>query len=239
MNVSDTLINACVESASQPPLVTPEFEILSQFHVLIAMPFSTGKSLVAKSIPNAKICLNYTLPSMVGTIDKNGNIINSALKESAKGVFIIDEAHRLSSSSVDALLSLLEQGYYKRDLGYKVNGSLNITGDIEKDGYVLEPSENGFKIKVRFACIWFGERIYKFHEKAFLSRFFPLIIKPSRTDLEDFMMGKSFLYYKPLKLKFKQFKRKTTINKSNFELITRKLLKFLEIIIFQMRIWVI
>tara|TARA_Y100000296_G_scaffold87211_1_gene130620 strand:- start:2136 stop:3140 length:1005 start_codon:yes stop_codon:yes gene_type:complete len=221
MTITNTLLNAVVESCNQPEIITPYFTMLSQFHLLIAMPFSTGKSSVIKGIPNANITLNYTLPSIVGTINKEGDFINSALKKSANGVFVMDEAHRLTPKSVDALLSFLEQGFYSRELGYKIKEKGKIEGDLKKEGFRLELEENGFKIWVRFSCLWMGERIYQYHKQAFLSRFFPLMIMPTRDNMETFVMGDSFLSYKPKKKRWKQFKKPIKFNKKMFEYISR------------------
>lgn len=220
MSIINTLLNAVVESAPQPEIITPHFNLLSQFHLLIAMPFSTGKSTITKALPNAKISLNYTLPSIVGTVTKEGDFVNSALKESVNGVFVMDEAHRLSPKSVDAMLSFLEQGYYSRNLGFKIKDAGKEFGE-EGTGFHVKIEENGFKIWVRFSCLWLGERIYDFHKKAFLSRFFPLSILPTRDNIKTFMYGDSFLDFKQRK-KFKVFKKSCRMNKKVHDYLTTK-----------------
>ncbi|MDD5059416.1 MAG: winged helix-turn-helix transcriptional regulator [Sideroxydans sp.] len=219
--IVNMLIRASVESASQPPIKTPFFTLRSQFHILIVMPFGTGKSSLAGHIPNSHTTLNYTLPAVVGTINKEGDYINSAVVNSANGVFIIDEGHRLTQGCINALLSLLEQGYYSRMLGYKIKNPKN-DGDLSKLGWEVRPNNtgNGFDLWADFSCIWFGERIYEQHKGAFLSRFFPLMIAPKRNDVNDYLMGEEFLSC-DVKGKYKKYKNNCIMDKPTFIYLTK------------------
>lgn len=194
-----TLIRACVESAGQPEIICHQsngksFSLLSQFHILVTLPFGMGKSSLAKSIPNATISLGHTLPAIAGTINKTGQLIESTLLNSANKVFILDEAHRLDPKSVDALLSLLEQGFYTRCLGHKVAGDVK-KGDFKKYGWSVEtlPTLNAFTMKVRFSCLSFGERLPSFQRGAFLSRFFPVRYSTTIEDAFNFARGTEIL----------------------------------------------
>jgi len=220
--IINILVKASVESASQPPIKTPYFTIRSQFHILIVMPFGTGKSSLASQIPNSHTTLNYTLPAVVGTINKEGDYINSSIVNSANRVFIIDEGHRLSNKCIDALLSLLEDGSYSRVLGYKIKNPKK-EGGLKSLGWDVKPNKtgNGFDLRVNFSCIWFGERIFEEHKKAFLSRFFPLIIAPKEKDIDNYLRGEEFLSCDKDE-KFNKYKDYCIMNKSVFDYLTEK-----------------
>ena len=105
-SIINRFIKASIESAPQPPICVELWnntEIISQFHTLIVIPFGMGKTSKAKQIPSGHILYNYSLPGMVGTINKDGELIESDLMNCKKGVLVIDEGHRMENSARDAL----------------------------------------------------------------------------------------------------------------------------------------
>lgn len=215
-SVITTFVQASVESAPQPAIIIHQndkksFEILSQFHTLIVIPFGMGKSSFADEIPNSYKTLDYSFASIIGTINQDGEIVDSALKNSAKKVLVIDEGHRIDSRAIDGILNLLASGKYNRTLGYKLKREIK-EGSIAK-GYLIESlkSLNGFDVYAMFSCVVFAEKVPKKFYGAFMSRFAPILIKTDLNDAFAFLRGNSKLFYN-IKEKFPVFKQKQEVS---------------------------
>jgi len=206
-------IGAGVESAPQLPFYIKHkngesHRIISQLHSLFVFPFASGKSVLAEKVPNSKLSLSHTEPAIVGTISKDGDIVKSDLINAANRVYCMDEAHRLNKKAMDAMLSLLESGYYNRSLGYAMKTPVK-QGDYKKAGWEVstEESLNSVALKVRFSCIGFCERVTKGMEGAFLSRFAIFNVVLTDDDIFNLMRGEGILKAGNVKSKYKIYKK--------------------------------
>jgi len=207
-----TFIRASVESAGQLPFLIKhrngtEHEIISQLHNLFVLPFGSGKSALASTIPNSHLSLNHTEPAIVGSISKEGTYVPSDLINAANGVYCMDEAHRLNKKAIDAMLSLLEDGHYNRSLGFALRAPVN-EGNFKKEGWSVnsKKSLNSIDLKVRFSCIGFCERLTSFMMGAFLSRFVIFNVVLDDEDIFKLMQGKSILDAGRITKKFSRMK---------------------------------
>jgi len=206
-------IGASVESSAQLPFKIihrngEEHTIISQLHNLFVFPFASGKSVLAEKIPNSKLSLSHTEPAIVGTITSDGSIVKSDLINAANRVYCMDEAHRLNKKGMDAMLSLLESGYYNRSLGYAMKSPVN-DGDYKKLGWSMETEEslNSISLRVRFSCIGFCERVTASMQGAFLSRFAIFNVVLTDKDIFNLMRGEGILKAGNVKSKYKLYKK--------------------------------
>ncbi len=211
-------IGASVESAPQLPFIIrhkngSEHQIISQLHNLFVFPFGSGKSALAKNIPNSLLSLSHTEPSIVGTISKEGNLVKSDLINSAKRVYTMDECHRLNKKGIDAMLSLLEDGFYNRSLGFSLRAPLN-EGNYKKEGWEITSNKslNSINLKVRFSCIGFCERITRLMQRAFLSRFAVFNVVMTDDDIFKLMKGEGILKAGNVRDKYRIFKNPVEFN---------------------------
>lgn len=212
-NLIHTFIRAMVESSNQLPFTVKhrngtEHTIISPIHLLFVFPFGTGKSSLASKIPNSTLSLNHTEPSIIGSISREGNLVKSDLINAANGVYVMDEAHRLSKKAIDAMLSLLEDGYYSRSLGFALKSMVN-EGSFEKNGWEITTGKslNKIGIRVRFACGAFCEKITSVMQGAFLSRFAIFTIKMEEDDLFKLMKGEGILKVGEIAKKYPKLKK--------------------------------
>lgn len=208
-SIIDILIKASIESAPQPKIYIELYDshIISQFHTMIIVPFGLGKTSKAMQIPNSHILYNYTFASMVGTINKDGDLIESDLMNACKKVLVIDEGHRLDDHAKDALLNLLSNGTYSRSLGYKIKQFTKQVGSVKK-GFMIRPCKSGssFDLYAQFSCVFFCEWLPKKFRQAFSSRFIPVILEANYDDVYDFARGISILGSKLNKFDFTIYK---------------------------------
>lgn len=218
--ILETFITAAIESAPQKSILIPNHEILAQLHCLLIIPFGMGKSTISRSIPNSYLSLSHSLPAILGTINKEGELVDSALLNSRNKVLLLDEMHRLSSSSVDAMLNLLESGYYMRSLGYKIKNEIKCPYTLEKDGYNIQVNEskNGFEIRTKFSCIGFAEWVPKHFEQALLSRFATIRMLTNKEMAFRISRGESLI--DEIKLKtFKVYKKSVNFKDTYYDFI--------------------
>jgi DNA-binding MarR family transcriptional regulator len=211
-------IGASVESAAQLPFIIKhkngsEHQIISQIHNLFVFPFGTGKSVLANKIPSSLLSLSHTEPSIVGSISKEGTLVKSDLVNAAKKVYVMDECHRLNKNGMDAMLSLLEDGYYDRSLGFALRAPLK-EGNYKKDGWEITSARslNNIGLRVKFSCIGFCERITKMMQGAFLSRFAVFNVVMTDEDIFNLMRGEGVLKAGHVKEKYPLMRKPVEFN---------------------------
>ncbi len=150
------------------------FDLHSQIHTHIIKPTGAGKSTIAEQIPNAKVIYGYTPASIMGTINKNGDMVQSALTEVANRVVIFDEFDKVKGVCYQAMLNFLARQQYSRTLGFKIQRPprQEELGDFKKSGweYNISPLMNGFGVKIRFSAITFSARLSKMMKQELMSR---------------------------------------------------------------------
>jgi len=153
------------------------FETRGQVNILIVAPFGAGKSSFLNAVMNAglgEVITDYTLAGIIGTIKKDGTLIEGTIVNTAGRTTMIDEFQKFRSKERQALLSLMEDQWYKRSLGYKLQVPVHQKGEF----YEIKAENNWFWIKV---VTQFIISAMQFHNnstvnKALLSRAFPLIL---------------------------------------------------------------
>lgn len=167
-----------------------------QQHVLLVGPFGLGKSSLWKSLrtqlKEGKDCeyiTDYSYPGIVGTISKAGEFIPGKISRAGGKIIFIDEFQKLSGSAKNALLSLLEDQYFQRALGFKVQTPVRKYSKYMR----YSASENEFTIETNFTCfassMWFFKNYshygYQQMAKGLLSRFVPIFMAHAYSDIYD------------------------------------------------------
>lgn len=190
VDVLGTMLNACLSSAKADKIILQErhktFATRAQLHLLILRPFASGKTTDDLGInPKYYFYVNkFSQPSIFGSIDDRGNVVNSLLLNCYGKTLVWDEMHNADDATREAMLPLLEQGKSAKALGRAAiagfkpilrpsNGSLlnyRVSG-----GNVLQ-------IDCRFSCLASGVYMQRrsLNDWALLSRFstFSLLFEP-------------------------------------------------------------
>ncbi len=193
-----TILSVAIESANKPEIILHEvgktFKMRSQLHVLVVMPFGTGKSTLAKQIPNSYYLTDYTTPGMLGTINQEGDYVKGALINAANKVLVVDEGQKYNAPSFEAMKSMLEDQTASRSLGYSLKKPISLN-HWNRDGYSVKSnkSENGFKFKCRFSSITFAEYLTPQMKDAWLSRQLFIFLRPTLDDVFELAKGMPLL----------------------------------------------
>ena len=199
MNLIEELFGLTIASAPTKALKIVQqdgttFKTRLSINTLIVSPFGTGKSSFLNAVERANygvLIHEYTLPAIVGTIKKSGEIIDGFVIRSAGKVLLIDEFQKFGKREKEALLSIMEDHQYTRTLGYQIAPPVHREGDF----YELHGEGNAFTIRVRNAFI-IGSMYFKkrtIEDKALLSRSFPIVLKPTLDDAFSILTrGSSF-----------------------------------------------
>jgi len=152
------------------------FETRGQVNILIVAPFGVGKSSFLNAVMKAglgEVITDYTLAGIIGTIKKDGTLIEGTIVDTAGRTTMLDEFQKFRHAEREALLSLMEDQWYKRSLGYKLVVPVHKKGEF----YEIKAEHNWFWIKVItqfiISAMEFSNRSTV--NKALLSRAFPLI----------------------------------------------------------------
>lgn len=210
MKILEEVLSACVSSAKSNPIRLVQhkgdFYLHSQLHVMMTMPSGSFKSTILKSIPKKAFIdiQDYTLPSLIGSIGKNGLVKGYIMKAAGK-CLPIDEFHSLGEKARKSVLSITEDQKSTRLFGYDSHMKEKHSSQYLR--YHIE--ENAIKIDyVRCSILLSG--IFAPHKRreagvddfAFSSRFLPVTLKPTFEELDDVMIGKR----KTLEIKYMPYK---------------------------------
>lgn len=203
MSVLDEILSACASSAQAPKLKLEQsrgiFETRAQIHTILVLPFGAGKTTGIVNLPKTRfsVLTEYTAPGMLGTVSKDGRPVLGEIVKNAGKCIGLDEFQKYTWKAREALLNLLEQQFYARNLGYSSNIPIKKKGKFFK--VELKQGDNTIRIESRFSCIATGmfkpnvsvvqrkgsqsESVSaQITEWAFMSRFVPISL---RLDLDD------------------------------------------------------
>lgn len=159
------------------------FETRGQVNVLIVAPFGAGKSSFLNAVMSAglgEVITDYTMAGIIGTIKKDGTLIEGTIIDTAGRTTMIDEFQKFRNAERQALLSLMEDQWFKRSLGYKIQVPITKKGEF----YEIRAEHNWFWIRVItqfiISAMQFSNRSTL--NKALLSRAFPLILDADPSD---------------------------------------------------------
>lgn len=167
-------------------------------NILLLAPFGVGKSSFLRAVEDVGLGVKvdeYTLPAIVGTIKKSGEVVEGYVVRSAGKVLLIDEFQKCGKREKEALLSLMEDHEYTRTLGYQVAPPVKRQNHF----YELIGEGNYFRLKVRNSFL-IGTMAFKkrtIEDKALLSRSFPLIIHPTVEDALNILIDGSVFRLHP------------------------------------------
>lgn len=205
----EEIATGVLSTASTKPILLKQsgdssFLQRSQINLLVVQPFGTGKSTLLNSLPEKHTVqlIAVTEPGLVGSIGRNGEVVPSIASICGGKTLIIDEYHNLKPSARIAMLSLLSDGKYSKQIGYGLQGTRKT---VNRKYYKLKVKENKWEIRTTFSCICAGLEKFtrKLNDQAWLSRFLPIVIEDVKlTDVRGMMLGKKTIH--PRKIEYNQ-----------------------------------
>jgi len=172
------------------------FVTRGNIHAMLVMPFGSGKTSSFLDIENAVYAYDITFPGLIGTISKDGEVVESSLMKAGGKVLIIDEFQLLDEATKNAMNSLLEYPHsYSRNLGYRIKSPVRKRGKY----YSIEAKGNELRVYAKFSCITGGMYVSKKSTiaKAWFSRFIPLRFTPSLGYYEKLSKGEKSIKINP------------------------------------------
>lgn len=174
-------------------------------HTMLILPFGSGKSSIFANLGEDKKLKNYivfahdlTFPGLIGSINREGEVIKSSVIEAGGKLLIIDEAQRLGQDVREALCALLEKPHtYTRHLGFKLKNDIKIK---RKYYYIFgKRDSNELKIYSKFSCIVSASymKIRTSIDQAFFSRFIPIRFTPTLEWYEKLTIGEKPIVINP------------------------------------------
>lgn len=198
-------LNAILEVSTS----SPKFGVIAEYegkkiheeranlNVMIALPLGGGKTTNLLKIANGFYLNDLTFPGVIGTINREGELIEGGVISSAGKVLILDEFNAVPKDVKEALNQILEQKWYGRNLAYKLKSNVRKKGKF----YEVVGKGNWFKIRARLSCI--ASTMYmKFREKSYInkalfSRFVPIRFIPNYEYYEKMSRGEVYLEINP------------------------------------------
>jgi DNA-binding transcriptional ArsR family regulator len=168
------------------------FKTRGQINVLLVSSFGSGKSALFRAIEEAELgvrCTDYTMPGIIGSIRPNGRIVKGFVIHARGSTLLIDEFQKFGKKEKDALLSLMEDHFYRRPLGYNVEPPIEESDEF----HILRARENYYEVYSRLSFI-IGSMYFRrktVDDYALLSRCFPVVLTMTENDAFDLYMGKS------------------------------------------------
>jgi hypothetical protein len=133
-----------------------------------------------------------TKPALIGTIRGNVPVAGYATKAAQKGILLVDEAEKLTMSTREALLSLLEDQYYSRTLGLLVSQNIEPkAGNFHSFSAKTTKMGTELRIEAKFSAIIATMQFNysSYFNKALVSRCYPLIVTTDLRDIKDLIFS--------------------------------------------------
>ncbi len=192
-SVITKVIEYSVVSAKMGQIYTEDgYRTRGQVNTLIVSSFGSGKSALFRKIEQEGLGLrltDYTMPGLIGTIRSSGRVVKGFVIHARGKVLLIDEFQKFGKREKDALLSMTEDHFYRRPLGFNVDPPFE-EGD---EFYRLVANENYYEVYSRLSyivgCMYFRRKTID--DYALLSRCFPVVLTMSEDDAFDLFLGKS------------------------------------------------
>ena len=186
-SVITKVIEYSLISARMGNLITEEgYKTRGQLNVLLVSSFGSGKSALFKSIEREGLGLrltDYSMPGLIGTIKASGRIVKGFVIHARGSTLLIDEFQKFGKREKDALLSIMEDHFYRRPLGYNVDPPIEEFDEF----YRLRGVENYYEIWSRLSfivgCMYFKRKTID--DYALLSRCYPIVLTMSEDDAFD------------------------------------------------------
>ncbi len=192
-SVITKIIEYSVVSARMGEIYTEKgYRTRGQINTLIVSSFGSGKSALFRDIEEEGLGVrltDYSMPGLIGTIKSSGRIVRGFVIHARGKVLLVDEFQKFGKREKDALLSIMEDHFYRRPLGFNVEFPVA----EEDEFYKLTAEENYYEVysKLSFivGCMYFRRKTID--DYALLSRCFPIVLTMSEEDAFDLFLGKS------------------------------------------------
>lgn len=222
------IINIALATIKIKEIKLPHTKIRPYMHLLMYGKVGSGKSSILnevlinlKKVQSARL----TQATLYGTVDKNsGEFIPPITWDSRNSVLGLDEFYVPKEGEarnvVHSLLSLMENPYYSKKIGYRCNEFK----EKDKELYCIV-KKNTIEVKTRFiifanTMMNMNKKMFNPDAEAFASRCLILPYYPTLDDLKLKARGEPSYIYKEITPKSDVIK----INKTNYD----KILKFIE-----------
>lgn len=171
----------------------------ANIHSLVVLPFGSGKTTYFLDVENSVHAYDISFPGLIGTINRDGEVIESVIMKAGGKVLIIDEFQKINGETRNALNSILEYPHkYSRTLGFKVKNDVSRKGAF----YYIKSRQgsNVFEVYSKFSCIATGMYVSKRStiDKACFSRFVPIRMTPSIEYYEKLSRGEKMIKINPV-----------------------------------------
>lgn len=196
--VSD-IITYSVMSAPIKSLISVDefgrtFETRAQLNVILISSFGSGKGTLFREIEQRGLGVrltDYTTAGILGTLRPSGKLTLPFTVYCAGRTLCIDEFQKFGKVQKDALLSLMEDQYYRKPLGFEVKEEL----DIQDEYFRIQARGNFYAIWVKCSyicgCMYFRRKTID--DLALLSRGVPVALTMSESEALDLFLGESKL----------------------------------------------
>lgn len=171
------------------------FSIRGNINCMLISPFGAGKTTQIFDMEGVEIERgnNLSMPGLVGTISREGQLIKGSCMRAGGKLLIIDEAQSIPRSVMDAMNALLEPPHqYTRALGFKMMMPVK-EPKSQRGNFWIRGEENQFTMKSKFSCIASSMRVKlrSTIEYAFFSRFIPARMRLDRDYVKKMLSGGS------------------------------------------------
>ncbi len=170
------------------------FETRAQLNIILVSSFGSGKGSLFREIEQRGLGVrltDYSSAGIIGTLRPSGKLTLPFTIYCAGKTLCIDEFQKFGKSQRDALLSLMEDQYYRKPLGFEVKEELN----IEDKYYKIQARGNYFAIWVKCSyicgCMHFKRKTID--DLALLSRGIPIVLTMEEDEGIELFLGKSRL----------------------------------------------
>jgi len=199
MNIVSDILTYSVMSAPILSLRAIEeqskfFETRAQLNVILISSFGSGKGTLFRQIEERGLGLrltDYTTAGILGTIRPSGKLTLPITTKCAGKTLCIDEFQKFGKTQKDALLSLMEDQYYRKPLGFDVAPPV----EVKEKYWSARAVGNTYMIHVKCSyicgCMYFRRKTID--DLALLSRGIPIVLTMEEDEALELFMGKSRL----------------------------------------------
>lgn len=187
------IVEYSVISAPMGDVITEDgYKTRAQINVLIVSSFGSGKSAMFRSIEKEGLGLrltDYTMAGLLGTIKSSGRVVKGFVIHARGKTLLVDEFQKFGKREKDALLSIMEDHFYRRPLGFNVDPPIEESDEF----YRLYANENYYEINSKLSFI-VGSMYFRrktIDDLALLSRCYPVVLTMSEDDAFDLYLGKT------------------------------------------------
>jgi len=171
-----------------------EFRTRAQLNVILVSSFGSGKGQLFREIEERGLgarLTDYTSAGILGTLRPSGKLTLPFTVYCAGKTICIDEFQKFGKPQKDALLSLMEDQYYRKPLGFEVKEELDITEEY----FRIMAKGNFYAIWIKCSyicgCMYFKRKTID--DLALLSRGIPIVTTMQEDEALELFTGRARL----------------------------------------------